>query len=232
VIELDERIAAGMRDQLALRRERLDRGERPIGWKVGFGSPAAAAHFELDRPLVGFLTDRGLLPDGASVDVGGWTNPLLEPEIAAHLSGDVEPGATREEVAAAIGGLSAAIELADLDPPPTDIRAILAGNIFHRHVVLGPVDRTRRTAEGIGGRVLRDGSEIASTDDPAALTGELVEVVRLVGELLGACGERFRADDVVITGSVVAPVPVAPGQRVAVELGPLGGLSVSLDPTS
>jgi 2-keto-4-pentenoate hydratase len=232
VIELDERIADGMRDQLALRRERLNRGERPIGWKVGFGSPASAEQFDLDRPLVGFLTDRGLLPDGASVDVGGWTNPLLEPEIAVHLSGGVEPGATREDVLAAIGGLSAAIELADLAPPPTDVRTILAGNIFHRHVVLGPVDRTRQTADGIGGRVVRDGSEIASTDNPAALTGELVEVVRLMGELLAACGERLRAGEVVITGSVVAPVPVAPGQRVVVELGPLGGLSVSLGPTS
>jgi 2-keto-4-pentenoate hydratase len=227
VIELDERIAAGMRDQLALRHERLDRGERPIGWKVGFGSPAAAAQFGLDRPLVGFLTDRGLLADGASVDVAGWTNPLLEPEIAVHLDDDLKPNAKREDVVAAIGGLSAAIELADLDPPPTDVQAILAGNVFHRHVVLGAVDRTRRTADGIGGRVVRDGSEIASTDDPTALTGELVEVVRLVGELLEACGERLRAGDVVISGSVVAPVPVAPGQLVAVELGPLGGLGLS-----
>jgi 2-keto-4-pentenoate hydratase len=53
-----------------------------------------------------------------------------------------------------------------------------------------------------------------------------------MGELLAACGERLRAGEVVITGSVVAPVPVAPGQRVVVELGPLGGLSVSLGPTS
>ena len=229
MIDVDERIAAGMRDQLTLRRERLARGERPLGWKVGFGSPAAALRFGLDRPLVGFLTDRGLLADGASVDVGAWSNPLLEPEIAVHLGRDLERGATRDDVIGAIRGLSAAIELADADPSPTDVRAILAGNIFHRHVVLGRVDETRRTACGFGGRVLRDGSEIASTDDPAALTGELVEVVRLSGELLEACGEGLRAGDVVITGSVVAPVPVAPGQRVAVELGPLGGLALSLD---
>jgi 2-keto-4-pentenoate hydratase len=228
VIDLDDRIAAGMRDQLAVRREHLDRGERPLGWKVGFGSPAAASQFGLDRPLVGFLTDRGLLADGDSVDVGAWANPLLEPEIAVHLDRDLEPGATRDDVISAIRGLSAAIELADLDPPPTDVRAILAGNIFHRHVVLGPVDETRRTADGIGGRVVRDGTEIALTDDPGALTGELLEVVRLTGELLEACGERLGAGDVVITGSVVAPVPVAPGQRVVAELGPLGGLALSL----
>ena len=229
MIELDERIVAGMRDQLAVRRERLRGGERPLGWKVGFGSPTAAAELGIDRPLVGFLTDRGLIPDGATVDVHDWTNPMLEPEIAVHLARDLEPGASWEETRAAIRGLSAAIELADVDPPPTDVRAILAGNIFHRHVVLGPVDETRNTAEGIGGRVLRDGEEVASTDDPAALTGEVVEVVRRIGELLEISGERLRADDVLITGSVVDPVPVHPGQRLAAELGPLGRLVISLE---
>jgi len=229
VIELDERIAAGMRDQLAVRRQRLRDGDQPLGWKVGFGSPAAAAQLGIERPLVGFLTDRGLLPDGATVDVNSWTNPILEPEIAVYLARDLEPGVSLDDVGAAIGGLSAAIELADVDPPPTDVRAILAGNIFHRYVVLGPVDDTRMTAEGIHGRVVRDGEEIASTDDPTALTGELGEVVRLTGELLEICGERLRVDDVLITGSVVPPVPVGAGQRLAVELEPLGRLVISLD---
>jgi 2-keto-4-pentenoate hydratase len=229
VIELDERIVAGMRDQLAVRRERLREGERPLGWKVGFGSPTAAARLGIDRPLVGFLTDRGLISNGATVDVRAWTNPMLEPEIAVYLARDLASVATWEETRAAIRGLAAAIELADVHPPPTDVRAILAGNIFHRHVALGPVDETRKTAEGIGGRVLCDGEEVTSTDDPAALTGEIVEVVRRTGELLDICGERLRADDVLITGSVVDPVPVHPGQRLAVELGPLGRLVVSFD---
>jgi 2-keto-4-pentenoate hydratase len=229
VTRLDERIAAGMREQLALRRERLRDGERPLGWKVGFGAPAAATQLGIDRPLVGFLTGRGLLPEDATVDVGAWAKPMLEPEIAVHLARDLGPGASRDDVVVATRGLSAAIELADLDPPPADVRAILAGNIYHRHFVLGPVDEARKGAEGIGARVLRDGEEVASTDDPEALTGELFEVVRLTGELLEACGERLRAGDVVITGSVVAPVPVAPGQRLAVELGPLGRLAVSFE---
>jgi 2-keto-4-pentenoate hydratase len=228
VSALDDRTAAGMRDQLAVRDERLRAGERQIGWKVGFGAPAAMERLGTDRPLVGFLMDTGLLEDGATVPIGDWTAPALEPEIAVHLAQDVAPDASWDDVRAAIGGLSAAIELADVDPPPHDVRAILAGNIFHRHVVLGPVHASRSTGEGIGGRVLRDGEQIAANDDPAALTGEVVEVVRLTAELLGAAGERLRAGEVVITGSVVPPVAIAPGQGIAVELGPLGGLRLAL----
>jgi 2-keto-4-pentenoate hydratase len=228
VIELDARIAAGMRDLLAARDERLRAGERQIGWKVGFGSPAAAAKLGIDRPLVGVLLETGLLGDGASVPVGGWHAPALEPEIAVHLGADVPRGASWEAVRGAISGLAAAIELADVHPPPEDVRAILAGNIFHRHVVLGPVDEARSTGAGIGGRVVVDGTQVAATDDPEPLTGEMVEVIRLTAELLEACGERLRAGEVVISGSVVAPVPVAAGQEVAVELGPLGGLRLAL----
>jgi 2-keto-4-pentenoate hydratase len=222
---IDDRIPAGMREQLARRDER---GERQIGWKVGFGAPAAMEMLKIERPLVGFLMESGLVDDAAEVPVGSWTKPMLEAEIAVHLAHDVAGDASWDEVRAAIGGLSAAIELADVDPPPEDVRTILAGNIFHRHVVLGPVDRERSTGEGISARVLVDGREVAATDDPAALTGEIVEVVRLTAETLAGCGERLRAGEVVITGSVIPPHPVAPGQRVEVEVPPLGELSVRL----
>jgi 2-keto-4-pentenoate hydratase len=228
VSALDDRVVAGMRDQLAVRGERLRTGERQIGWKVGFGAPAAMERLRTDRPLVGFLVDTGLVEDGSAVPIGEWSAPALEAEIAVHLGADVPSGASWEEVRAAIGGVSAAIELADVDPPPEDVREILAGNIFHRRVLLGPVDRSRSTGDGVTGRVLRGGVEVASSSDPAALTGEIVEVVRLTAEVLDAVGERLRAGEVVITGSVVAPVPVAPGQDIAVELPPLGGLRVRL----
>ena len=222
----DSRIGRGTAAMLALRRARIEDGARPLGWKVGFGSPAAFELLNTDRPLVGFLTDRSLLDDGATVPVGGWTTPMLEPEIAVHLAHDLEGDATHADVRAAIGGLSAAIELADVDVTPADPEPILAGNIYHRHVLLGPVDEGRTTADGIRGRVLRDGEEIAATDTPEAATGQLAEVVRLTAELLAASGERLRAGDVVITGSIVAPVKVAPGESVTAEIDPLGSLTV------
>ncbi len=224
----DSRIARGTAAMLELRRSRIEDGARPLGWKVGFGSPAAFELLGIDRPLVGFLTDRSLVEDGATVPVGEWTTPMLEPELAVHLARDVEGDATRDDVQAAIGGLGAAIELADVDVPPADPEPILAGNIYHRHVLLGPVDEGRTTADGVRGRLLRDGEEIAATDTPEAATGELAEVVRLTAELLAAHGERLRAGDVVITGSVVPPLKVAPGESVTAEIDPLGSLTVVL----
>jgi 2-keto-4-pentenoate hydratase len=50
--------------QLTLRQARLDAGETSLGWKVGFGAPAALERLGLDAPLVGFLTG-SLAPSGA-----------------------------------------------------------------------------------------------------------------------------------------------------------------------
>jgi 2-keto-4-pentenoate hydratase len=224
----DPRLARGMRTMLALRAQRLEAGERRLGWKVGFGSPAGIEMLGIDRPLIGFLTDRTLLEDGATVAVEGWTKPMLEPEIAVYLGEDVEDGASWDAVRAAIRGLSAAIELADVDVPPSDPETILSGNIYHRHLILGPVSGGRSRAEDVSARVLRDGELVGSTDEPEELTGEIVEVVRLTGEHLRASGEALRAGEIVITGSVLPPLEVFPGETIVAEIPPLGSLSVTL----
>jgi 2-keto-4-pentenoate hydratase len=214
----DPRVEQGMRALLALRRRRLESGERPVGWKVAFGSPDAMQRLGIERPLVGFLTDAGLVDDGSAVPIRDWAAPVLEAEIAVRVGRDVPGGASRAEVRDAVSGVAPAIELADVQPPPSDPAEILAGNIFHRRVLLGPWDERRRDGEGVTARVLLDAKEIAATEDPAAATGEV----------LAQLGETLRGGEFVITGAVVPPIPVAAGQRVTAELPPLGSVSVSL----
>jgi 2-keto-4-pentenoate hydratase len=203
--------------QFELRRERLARGERAIGWKLGYGSVAARERLGTDRALVGFLTGVTVLPDGGSCAIGSWQAPVLEAELAIRVD--------REGRVAALG---AAIELADLDGPTDDVDEILLRNIFHRAVILGPADPGRRSAEVVRCRVVRDGVEVASTDDVEALNGPLDEIVAGVQETLAANGETLRAGDVVIGGSVVPPIPAEAGDW-RVELPPLGTLSVRLE---
>jgi 2-keto-4-pentenoate hydratase len=212
----DDRIARGMRRQLALRDERVAAGARQVGWKLGFGAPAAREKLRIDGPLVGFLLDSGLLDDGATVSLDGWHNPMLEAEIAVHAGPD-----------GTIAGVSAAIELADLHPPPDDVEEILAGDIFTRHVILGPLVAGRTDSAGVTARVLVDGAEVATTDDVARLVGRLDDAVRRTAEALARQGERFREGEILMTGSVFPPLAVTPGRRVELELEPLGRLGLS-----
>jgi 2-keto-4-pentenoate hydratase len=223
----DLRVARGMEAQLSLRRGRLAEGARPIGWKLGFGAPAAMERLGLAAPLVGFLTDRSLLRSGETVSLAGFAKPVAEPEVAVHIGRDLESGADEASARAAIDGLAPAIELADLDPPPDDVAAILAGNIYHRHVLLGPKDPSRAGArlEGLTARVRRNGAEIAATADVEANTGRLIDLVRHVADVLAACGERLRAGEFIIAGSVVPPLFLDHADReIAYELAPVGAV--------
>ena len=229
----DARVVRGMRAQLDLRRRRLDGGDEPLGWKVGFGAPAMLERFGISGPLVGFLTRGARVRSGETVSLAGWTKPVAEPEIAVHIGRDVAAGADREAAAAAIAGISPAIEIVDLTSPPEDPERILSGNIYQRHVVLagaglglGPA-RAGAAADGLTCRVIRRGSEAARTTDPQANTGEWVSIVRHVADVLAAFGERLRSGELIITGSVVPPLAIEPGEEgIAFEVDPLGGVAV------
>lgn len=224
----DPRVVRGMAAELGHWRRRLTAGEKPLGWKVGFGAPAAMEKLSIHAPLVGFLTDRALLPSGAVVSLSGWTKPAAEAEIAVHMGQDLPGSASRTATSRAIAGLGPAIEIADVDFPPDDVERILAGNIYQRHVILGPCDTSRAgcVMEGLTCRIARGGTESANITDPQALTGELVGIVRHVADLLAACGERLRAGQVIITGSITPPLWVKPGEELTFALDPVGSVSV------
>lgn len=224
----DPRVARGLAAQLERRREALSAGDRSLGWKLGFGAPAALEKLEISAPLVGFLLASGLHDTGSSVPVGQWANPVLEPEVAVHLARDVPAQADLDTVRASIAGIGPAFELADVEPPPEDVHEILTGNIFQRGCVLGPTSKQRSLA-GVAGRVVVNQGEPELVEDLEALTGETIGLVRHVADLLAAFGEGLRADEIVITGSIVPPLAVAPGDRVEYELSPVGSLSIRFE---
>ena len=204
-------VSRGMRLLLARRDAEVAAGASVVGWKIGFNAPAVQQHFGLAGPVVGYLTDRGVSPDGATVAVSGWSAPAVEVEVAIRV-GD------RGEVA----GLAPALELVDLDLPFDDLEAILAGNVFQRGVVFGP------EVPGVDPWAVR--VTVAKNGEVAAegrLAEEPATTVAVVRSFLAAHGSALAPGDRIIAGSMVAPLAVAPGDGLEVGFGPLGALRVS-----
>jgi 2-keto-4-pentenoate hydratase len=223
----DHRIAQGMSAQLGEWRRQISSGAHRLGWKVGFATPAAFELLGTTQPLIGFLLDNARLEPGAQVSLGGWTRPVLEPEIAVHLEKSLDANPTREETMSAIAGMSAAIELVDVEFASSDPERILAANIFQRHVMVTPGRLDIRGEGHVTARVTLNGQEVCATRHIEALPREVAETVAHVATILREHGERLSAGDMVITGSVIPPFDVAPGDRVIVDMPPLGSLMAS-----
>ncbi|MDB5598738.1 MAG: 4-oxalocrotonate decarboxylase [Xanthobacteraceae bacterium] len=225
----DPRVKAGLDRQFAAWRRLTGAGGKTLGWKVGFGAPAAMTKLAITAPLTGYLMAENALPSGAVCSLAGWIKPVAEPEIAVHFGADVPGGASDADIRAAIAALGPAIELADLTFAPEEPERILAGNIYQRHVILGAPDAARAGGklDGLLARVLVDGRETASTADMEANTGRIIGIVRQVADTLAAMNETIRAGQIIIAGSVVPPIFVQPDNgEVRFALDPVGEISV------
>jgi 2-oxo-hept-3-ene-1,7-dioate hydratase len=206
-------VSRGMRALLAGRDAALAAGAAPVGWKIGFNTPAIQAHFGLTDAVVGYMVDTGVWPDATTVNLAGWGSPAVEVEVALRVGAD-----------GGVAGLAPALELVDLGLSFDDIEPVLAANICHRGVIFGEevpgVDPWAMVASvSRAGDVVAEGTLV---EDPLA-------TLLFVRSYLAAHGAALQPGDRIIAGSVVAPVGVAPGDELDVSFGPLGNLSVRFD---
>ncbi|TMM08165.1 MAG: hypothetical protein E6G05_01810 [Actinobacteria bacterium] len=198
--DFDPLLVGALLVQLEGRRELLQAGARPVGWKLGTG--------ERERigagPVVGYLTSASQLPNGGMYRMTADALLHADAEVALELGIDGE-----------IAGFGAALELVDLGGSD-DAQQIVADNVFHRAAVFGPVGPTgpaRPMARLIVNGEVRAQARAPSSDYP--------RVVHEVGRLLAVVGDCIRPGDRLITGAVVQ-VPVESGDHVIADLGVLG----------
>ena len=229
----DPRIVSGMQKELRWRRELIEKGKRPLGWKLAFGGPAAMERLKINAPLVGFLMADAVLPSGSTISLAGWTKPAAEPEVTIYMGKNLGPNAGRETVKAAIAGLGAAIEVADVDHPSEDVEGTLARNIYQRRLILGGCDASCAggNLSGLRARVERNGAMMANTSELEALTGELISIVGHVATLLSFFGETLRAGELIIAGSITPPIWVEAGEKLCFQLQPQPPIYVSFGAT-
>jgi 2-keto-4-pentenoate hydratase len=228
----DPRIVDGLRRQLAARAEALREGAGHVGWKVGFGAPTSLELMQISAPLLGYLTDTTVFDDGTVFDTDGWARGVVEFEVAVWMGADLGAGAGDDEAAAAVAAVGPAIEIADVDLPvgPDGIADIMAGDIFHRGVIFGARDEGRSGLDisGMTAHIALDGRDVATVTELEAITGSYPRIVSTVASTLASAGERLRAGDVIITGSVIPPASVDDARTFTFELAPFAPISVSI----
>lgn len=199
---------------------RLARGERNVGWKLGYTSLAMRQQMGIAAPNFGPLTDAMLLPSGAAVSTA-LIQPRVEPEIAVVLGAPLEGAVSVAQVAGAVARAVACLEV--VDSVFEDYRFTLEDNTADgssaAQVVLG-ADLPAATDALADVEVVlqRNGVPAGAATGAAASGNPLAGVAWLVGQL-ALSGRRLEAGDVVITGGLCRAVPLAPGDVVSARFG-------------
>lgn len=202
------------RVQLIVTANRLARGERVIGWKLGYTSIAMREQMGVSEPNFGPLTDVMLLDDGGTVP-RTLIQPRVEPEIAFRfgraLSAD-DGEITRAAVFDAVESVHACLEV--VDSVWANYRFSLAQNTADGSSAAGVVIGPRLDAddlEAVEVALAVDGAPAGNGIGADASGHPADGVVWLLGRL-GRAG--LRAGDVVITGGLTRAVPLESGGLV------------------
>jgi 2-keto-4-pentenoate hydratase len=217
---ISDRLALTMEDAYAIQSivtaARLERGERVVGWKLGYTSVVMREQMGVAEANHGPLTDAMLLADGADVS-GRFTQPRVEPEVALRFGRQVPAGADRAAVLDAVASAHAALEV--VDSVWTNYRFRIEDNTADGSsaagVVLGPQIRLDRIAD-VRVSLLVDG-EVVGIGHGRDASGHPADGVVWLVEQLGASGVRLRAGDIVITGGLTSAVALTEGSEISAE---------------
>jgi 2-keto-4-pentenoate hydratase len=166
----------------------------------------------------------------AKVHAADFVNLRIESEIALKLGADLPASAapwTRESVAPAISGAMPAFELIEdrnADYAKTVATSLIVENCWNGGVVIGtPQPMAMADLVGIHGRLSIDGKPVGEglAEDPAATLAWLAN-------LLAERKRDLKAGMVVITGSLIATVSIARGQRAVFSVDGLGEVAMEV----
>lgn len=210
---------------------RLGRGERIVGWKLGYTSAVMREQMGISDPNFGPLTDAMLLSEAMiepyrAVLPSGVIQPKVEPEIALVLDRDVTEALPPDRIVEHVREARAALEV--VDSIWLDYRFSWADNTADgssaAYVVMGPVLPLQGLAD-VQVELSRNAVSNGTGRGSAAMGDPLIALSWL-SMRLAEQGTPLREGDVVITGGLCGAIDLRPGDEVSGTFD--GGVSVSV----
>lgn len=220
-------VAAAYADALAVRALRIARGERPLGYKIGFTNRGIWPIYQVYQPIWGCVWDRSVsFCDGeGELDLAHTCEPRIEPEAVFGFRAPPAPEGSIAELFDALDWVAPGFEIVQSHLAEWKFQAAdaVANGSLHARLLVGrrvPVREIASDAIGLdaalagAGVVLaRDGEALAQGRGANVLDGPLQALWHFVQALRGCPGApALQAGDLVTTGTWTDAYPVAPGQ--------------------
>ena len=214
--------------QRELEQALIARGERVIGWKVGFTTAALQERYGVSEPVLGFLLGSGVFGGGDALPISRFVAPGVEVEVALLLKADLAgPGVTAASALLAVEGALPALELIDFRLSGTPRGAdVIADGVYANAIVLGrPLTPLAGIDLALEGVVFEQDGQIVATQTAAEVLGNPLVSLAWAANTLGRMGRGLRAGDLVMTGSISKVLRPTAGQSIRASFTRLGSVS-------
>ena len=213
-----------------IRRRKIARGNKIVGFKAGLTSHAKMKQMGVDTPCFGFMADYFAVPEGGECQVSKLIHPKVEPEIAfvtkAALKG---PGCHIGTVLAAIDFVMPGIEVIDsrYRDFKFDLKSVIADNTSATRFVVGgraiPVTDVDLRTVGI---VMEKNGAPVSFGAGAAVLGHPALAIAMLANHLGARGEEIPAGSLILSGGITEAVSVQAGDSICLRVQGMGSVGM------
>ncbi len=213
-------------------RQRLERGEKMAGYKVGFTNIAARQKMGLPGSTYGYILDTMVMKSGDVCRMDELIAPRIETEICFKLKSRLSAAdLTIEKVLKATEGVRPTFEICDarIKDWKCPYQDFFADNGFSGRIVLGGNGWT--DLKGIDLRevkdvIYRNGEKMAEGKGSNALDHPANAVIWLAQELEKR-GKAIEAGELVMTGTLTPITPVSRGDKYRAEFSSLGEVTVT-----
>lgn len=237
-------VAQAYQQQLALRQLRIDRGELPRGFKIGFTNRGIWPRYNVAAPIWGTVWNTGLTHcEGRGLlSLRDTCQPRIEPETVFGMRSTPTPGASLDDLFDAIDWVAPGFEIVQSHLPDWKFAAadavadgglharLLVGRRIARDDIGANAARLQAALAGANVVLRRDKKAVDRGVGANVLDGPLLALQHFVRELHQCPGAPdVMPGDVVTTGTWTDAWPVQPGQQWQAEFSaPLPGLGLLL----
>ena len=208
--------------------ERLHRGEKLVGYKMGFTSREKMDQMGVHDLIWGRLTDTMQIPNNGSLEFSNYIHPRAEPEICFLIKENITKPLTMDNVVEFIDGYAAAIEIIDsrFENFKFSLEDVIADNCSSTGFVIGSWHQLETCSDlsialKVNGNTVHQGNSNAILGNPLE---SLVEASRLITQ----AGEVITKGQIILAGAATPAEFVNIGQRISTDIEKLGSLSLNI----
>ena len=206
----------------------LQPAETVSGHKVALTTKASRDHLGVHEPCYGHILSTCVYENNAEVPIGSLTSPHIEAEVAFVLGEDLRgPGVTPVDVMRATLGVMPSLELVDLKVQGEGVSAndVIIHNSLHGGLVVGsrlcPLEGLDLQYEGV---TVELNGQLHGSGTGFEVMGNPINPVVWLANKLAEFGDYLRAGETIISGSMVIPAELTPGDSVTATYSRMGSV--------